>query len=392
MSLRPLLLLIVGLLLCGLVLFAAIAPTPQSADAPIGPPLIADEPAETPEGMIWVPGGTYLMGTDALPPGSENPDRIKLDEVPAHEVEVDGFWIDETEVTNRQFATFVDMTGFVTFAEKVPTREELARSGLDMSNVPDEALFAGSMCFNPEFDRENLVVGPQNWEYQVWMVRRGANWRHPTGPESSIDERMDHPVVHVNWEDAVAFCKWAGKRLPTEAEWEYAARGGPHQERQKYPWGNERDPNGEYVTNYWQGVFPTERLTLDGFETTSPVKSFPPNRLGLYDMSGNVWEWCADYYAADYYAESPRRNPQGPSESYDPHEPDVIKRVQRGGSFMCNVNSCTGYRCAARMRGEFTSSSFHNGFRCVVDSSMIDEYHDAQQKIHEWHSGTAKLQ
>ena len=391
MSTRPLILSVIGLLLCGLVLFAAIGPTPKPTEAPMGPPLIVDEPAETPDGMVWVPGGTFLMGTEVLPPpGSSNPDRIKPDETPAHEVEVDGFWIDETEVTNAQFAKFVEMTGYVTFAEKVPTREELARSGLDMSNVPDEALFAGSMCFNPEFDRDNLVVGPQNWEYQVWMVQRGANWRRPLGPQSSIEDRMDHPVVHVNWEDAVAFCNWAGKRLPTEAEWEYAARGGPNHERLKYPWGNERDPNGEYYANYWQGVFPTERLNLDSFETSSPVRSFPPNALGLYDMSGNVWEWCSDYYAADYYTTSPRRNPRGPASSFDPNEPGVIKRVQRGGSFMCNVNSCTGYRCAARMRGEFTSSSFHNGFRCVVDTSMVDQYLAAQQKIHEWEQSASK--
>ncbi len=381
------LLAVVGLLLCGLLLFAAIAPTPRSTAATIGPPLVVEEPAATPGGMAWVPGGSYVMGTKFVPPpGSPNPDRIKPDEIPAHEVEVDGFWIDETEVTNRQFAQFVAMTGSVTSAEKTPTREDLSRSGLDMSDLPDEALFAGSMCFNPEFDRENLEIGPQNWEYQVWMIQRGADWRHPAGPESTIEDRMDHPVVHVNWEDAVAYCQWAGKRLPTEAEWEYAARGGPHHDDRKFPWGNERDPHGEYVANYWQGVFPTERLNLDGFETTAPVRSFPPNLLGLYDMSGNVWEWCSDYYRDDYYANSPKRNPFGPSTSLDPHKPGVIKRVQRGGSFMCNTNSCTGYRCAARMRGEFTSSTFHNGFRCVVDTSMVDQYDSAQKRIREWES------
>ena len=375
----------VGVLLTGLILFASLAPTTSLTDSKVGPTLIIEEPVETPEGMFRVAGGTFLMGTPDLPrPGEPNPDRIKLDETPAHEVELDGYWIDETEVTNKQFAEFVEMTGFVTFAEKVPTREELARSGLDMSQVPDEELYAGSMCFNPEFDRENLVVGPQNWEYQVWKIQRGADWRHPTGPDSSIEDRMDHPVVHVNWEDAVAFCQWAGKRLPTEAEWEYAARGGPLHDGRKYPWGNERDPDGKYLANYWQGVFPTERLNLDGFESTSPVRSFPPNLLGLYDMSGNVWEWCQDYYHDDYYAVSPRRNPQGPNHSRDIHEPDVIKRVQRGGSFMCNTNSCTGYRCAARMRGEFTSGSFHNGFRCALDPSMIEEHQEAQSRIQKW--------
>lgn len=343
------------------------------------PPLIVEEPEATPDGMAWIPGGVFTMGTtEEVTP--ENPDRFKRDEYPAHEVALDGFWMDRTPVTNRQYAEFVEATGYVTFAEKKPTREDFAASGVDTSRIKEKDLVPGSICFNCAFNHDTLVTGVPNWEYQVWQIVEGADWRHPEGRESSIEDRMDHPVVHVNWDDAVAYCQWAGKRLPTEAEFEYAARGG--REQQKYPWGNELlGPDDTYLCNFWQGTFPTERLNLDGFETSSPVASFPPNAYGLYDMAGNVWEWCSDYYHADYYSISPRRNPQGPDECFDPQEPGIIKRAQRGGSFMCNTNNCTGYRCAARMRGEVTSSSFHNGFRCVVDPSMLDEFHAAQARI-----------
>jgi formylglycine-generating enzyme required for sulfatase activity len=346
------------------------------ADSPL-PPLLVAEPAETPAGMVWIPGGTFVMGS-VEPADPTNPDHLKPDEFPAHEVELDGYWIDETPVTNRQYREFVEMTGHVTFAERTPTREDFAKSGVDVTMIHEKDLVPGSMCFNCEFNRRQLVTGVPNWEYQVWQVVQGANWRHPDGPESSIDNRLDHPVVHVNWDDAVAYCKWAGKRLPTEAEFEYAARGG---RATKYAWGDELVPDGEFQCNFWQGVFPTERLNLDGFETSSPVKTFPPNGYGLYDMAGNVWQWCSDFYRPDYYAHSPRRNPRGPSSSFDPQDPAIVKHVQRGGSFMCNTNSCTGYRCAARMRGEVTSGSFHNGFRCVVDATMIDEYRAAQEQI-----------
>lgn len=344
------------------------------------------------EGMVWIPGGTFEMGTDDIPPPEgPNPDRIKPDEYPAHEVELTSFWIDATPVTNQQYLEFVEMTGYVTFAEKVPTREDFAKSGADVSLIPEEALKPGSMCFNEKFNRDTLVTEGVGWEYQVWQVTDGANWRHPTGPDSSIEDLMDHPVVHVNWEDAVAYCEWAGKRLPTEAEFEYAARNGG--KPVKYFWGNERDPNGNYMCNYWQGEFPTNRLIEDGFKGTNPVTAFEPNELGLYDMAGNVWEWCGDYYHHDYYQVSPKVNPRGPLESFDPREPGIIKRVQRGGSFLCNTNSCTGYRTGARMAGDITSGSFHGGFRCVVDESMLEDFKIAQAKIEKWRAeqGETKL-
>lgn len=381
MSKRLYLLIAASLLICVLLLVAVLVPTGSDASVPAD--LIRREPAPTPAGMVWVPGGVFVMGGDFYPtPGADNPDRIKPDEYPAHTVELDGYWMDRTPVTNEQFAEFVEMTGYVTFAERTPTREDFAKSGIDPSQIPDEALKPGSLCFDGKFDQDHLVQGVPGWEYQVWANVEGANWRRPDGPDSDLDGRMDHPVVHVTWEDAVAYCEWAGKRLPTEAEFEYAARNGG--EEVTYPWGDEFLPDGNYMANYWQGEFPKERRADDGYLTTSPVTAFTPNELGLYDMAGNVWEWCHDFYHAKYYAVSPRRNPKGPAYSHDPLEPHIIKRVQRGGSFMCNVNSCTGYRTRARMRGEIMSSSFHNGFRCVVDPGMLDDYLAAQAGIDEW--------
>ncbi len=353
------------------------------------PALIVEEPSETPPGMVWIPGGRFEMGTDYVPkPGKVNVDRIKRDEYPRHPVELDGFWMDETPVTNAQFAQFVKMTGHVTFAERTPTPADFAKSGVDPKLIPPEGYKPASICFNRNFDRENLVIGPTNWEYQVWHIVEGANWREPEGPGSSIVDRMDHPVVHVNWEDAVAYCRWAGKRLPTEAEFEYASRNGGKDI--KYPWGNDLIQDGKYLCNYFQGSFPLDQQNLDGFLVTSPVKSYPPNELGLYDIAGNVWEWCQDFYAADYYSRSPIRNPKGPTESFDPQEPGIIKKVQRGGSFMCNTNNCTGYRCAARMRGDLMSSSFHNGFRCVVDPTMIENFQQRQAAIAAWKAEQSK--
>lgn len=349
--------------------------------------LIVAAPAPAPADTVWLPGGTFSMGTFFRPtPDGPNPDRIKPDEYPAHEVELDGFWMKTTPVTNREFAEFVAMTGFRTFAERIPTREELLESGLQESQLEEKLFRPTSICFNRNFDQDNLVVGPQNWEYQVWQIVEGADWRRPEGPGSSIEGRETHPVVHINWRDAQAYCEWAGAQLPTEAQFEYASRSGG--KPVKYPWGGELTPGGREVCNYFQGSFPTHHENRDGYLVTSPVKAFPPNAAGLYDMAGNVWEWCRDLYDGTYYSRSPRRNPPGPDRSYDPAAPPEeatqVKRVQRGGSFMCNVNNCTGYRCSARMRGEELSSSFHTGFRYVIEPAGLEHYRERQAAIAAW--------
>jgi formylglycine-generating enzyme len=331
-----------------------LASTETTTRTAVAEPVRVDEPGHTPHGMRWIPGGTFVMGTD-------NPKFP--DEMPAHTVTVDGFWMDETEVTNAQFQEFVDATGYVTVAERKPKREDFAGQVADLSQIPEENLVAGSICFNSSFDPRTLKKDHPLWPYQVWKYEAGANWRHPEGASSTIEGREDHPVVHVSWEDAMAYARWKGHRLPTEAEWEYAARGG--REGEEYPWGNDRNPDGKWLSNIWQGEFPLKNSGDDGYMQTSPAKTFPPNDYGLYDLSGNVWEWCYDWYQPDYYAESPERNPPGPAESFDPLEPNIPKRVQRGGSFMCSDNYCIGYRVAARMKGDAMSGSFHCGFRTV---------------------------
>ncbi len=377
MTKRHYLLFITSFLVCGILLAAVLLPpaVPQA-----GSDLIVREPAERPEGMVWVPGGIFRMGTETpLLETDPNPDRIKQDEFPPHDVELDGFWMDETPVTNRQFAKFVEQTGYKTFAERELTKQDFELRGVDVSHFKQNVIPPGSMCFNNAFDRSHLAKSIPGWEHQVWKIVDGADWRHPDGPESTIEDRMDHPVVHVAWEDAEAYLRWAGKRLPTEAEFEYASRSGG--KNLKYPWGDELTPGNRYLANFWQGEFPTERLNEDGYLTTSPVKAFPPNELGLYDLAGNVWEWCSDLYAADYYQHSPRRNPKGPQVSFDPLNPGAVSRVQRGGSFLCNFNNCTGYRTQARGRGDVASSSYHNGFRGVVDASMLTTFRERQSKI-----------
>jgi formylglycine-generating enzyme len=331
----------------------AVESHPAPSPTPSAPPRFIKAPGPAPEGMVWIPGGTAVLGDDEGRP----------DERPAHSVTIDGFWMDATEVTNAAFKTFADATGYLTIAERTPKREDFTGQVADINAIPAENLVAGSICFNPKFDRRSLAKDQPLWPLQVWQYVKGANWRHPDGPTSSIDDKLQHPVVHVAWEDAIAYCKWAHKRLPTEAEWEYAARGG--QKAAIYPCGNELVHDGKWLANIWQGEFPETHEVKDGFRTTAPVASFPPNGYGLFDMAGNVWEWCNDFYRPDYYRFAPLANPHGPSDSFDPLEPDSPKRVQRGGSFMCSDNYCRGYRITARMKQAPDSGTFHAGFRCV---------------------------
>jgi formylglycine-generating enzyme required for sulfatase activity len=301
------------------------------------------EGAEGIDGMVWIPAGKFWRGSEEFSDAS-----------PVSEVEVDGFWMDRTEVTNRQFAAFVAATGYQTVAERAPDPEQFV-------GAPRELLVPGSIVFDPPAGPVDRAQ-PLSW----WRYAPGADWRHPTGPGSSIEGRGDHPVVQVCWDDAVAYARWAGKRLPTEAEWEYAARGGL--DRKRYVCGDEPRPGGRWPANLWQGRFPVENTASDGFIATAQVGSFPANAFGLHDMSGNVWEWCADWYQPDSYRRGPARNPTGPESSYDPDEPEVPKRVQRGGSFLCGDDYCARYKPAARGKGAPDSAAWHIGFRCVRSS------------------------
>ncbi len=316
--------------------------------------------ASAPAGMIWIPGGEFSMGsTDPL---------ARADESPVHRVRIDGFWMDQTEVTNAQFRAFVAATGYKTVAERPVDWEEFRKHVPPGTPKPSaEELAGGSLVF--VMPAPTSAAGDLQW----WRWVRSACWKHPEGPGSSIDGREQHPVVHIAYEDALAYSKWAGKRLPTEAEWEFAARGGL--DGKINVWGDE--PISPTRANTWQGEFPVSNTREDGFIAAAPVKSYAPNSYGLYDMAGNVWEWCSDLYRPDTYTLQLRAagpgvvvsNPAGPDKSFDPrnpHEPEL--RVLRGGSFLCNDSYCASYRPSARMASSPDTGLANAGFRCVADA------------------------
>ena len=316
---------------------AAIAKSPEGASPPS-------------RNMVWISGGTFRMGSD----------RHYPEEAPAHKVTVDGFWIDRTPITNQDFYKFVSATGHVTTAEIKPV-------AADYPGVLPHMLRAGSLVFTPP----NHLVDLGDWG-QWWQFKFGANWRRPSGPRSSIAGLADHPVVHIAFADAAAYAKWAGKELPTEAEWEYAARGGI--DGAEFAWGDDLTPGDKHRANTWQGEFPHENLVEDGYPRTSPVIAFPPNGYGLYDMIGNVWEWTTDWYAPNYEVDPQKfccipENPQGGLEtaSYDSCQPEILipRKVLKGGSHLCAPNYCRRYRPAARHAQPVDTSTSHIGFRCV---------------------------
>jgi sulfatase modifying factor 1 len=320
-------------------------------------------PAAAPDGMMWIPGGEFSMGCAdprGMPHGGTDP---MVDARPIHRVRVRSLWMDATEVTNDRFAEFVAATGYVTVAERIPRPE-------DFPGAPPEKLLAGSIVFTPPDQPVPLRDATGAAHLQWWSYVPGACWRHPTGPDSDLEGLGAQPVVHVAYEDAEAFACWAGKRLPTEAEWEFAARGGLT--GASYPWGTEFRPDGRWMANTWQGRFPIENTAADGFAGIAPVGRYASNGYGLHDMSGNVWEWCSDWYRPDTFAvdagpggERVTVDPHGPADSFDPQEPGQPKRVQRGGSFLCSDQYCSRYIVGTRGKGEVTSATNHIGFRCV---------------------------
>lgn len=315
-----------------------------------------DKVTESKEGMVWIPGGEFMIGT--------NDDEAYSPEKPGHPVKVDGFWMDITEVTNAEFQKFVNATGYITVAENVPDWDELKKQLPPGTPRPDpKDLVPASLVY---IQPQNKVTNTQDVS-QWWNWVPGANWKHPEGPGSNIKNRMNYPVVHIAYEDAVAYCKWAGKRLPTEAEWEFAARNCLNQKR--FAWGDELRPGGKIMANIWQGVFPDEDKKEDGFAGTSPVKNFKPNCYGLYDMIGNVWEWTSDWYDSQAYLKIAKNqvssNPKGPDKSFDIEDRYAIKRVVKGGSFLCSENYCVNYRPSARRGQAYDSGTSNIGFRCV---------------------------
>jgi len=318
---------------------------------------------KAPDGMIWVDRNTFLQG-------AKDSDNYAMPrEKPAHMVTVDGFYIDVTEVTNKQFKAFVDASNYMTIAEREIDWEEMKKELPPNTPKPhDSILQPGSLIFNKDV---NAVVNMENYG-QWWTWKTGADWKHPYGPESTIEGKDDYPVVHVAYQDAIAYCKWANRRLPTEAEWESAAQG--KNSNTIFTWGNDAaklDANA----NTWQGVFPTNNESQDGFEFISPVKSYPPNSIGLYDMAGNVWEITSDFFSVKYYNEldtsKPIVNPKGPNKHFNPNNPYQVEHVMKGGSFLCHASYCASYRISAKMGVSVDSGSDHMGFRTVATPDML---------------------
>lgn len=337
---------------------ATSAPEPPSNGANFLP-TVANEtpaPANAPRGMVWITGGEFSMGAQDPPDMDKVGMQATTDSRPIHRVYVDGFFMDKTDVTNAQFAEFVKATGYVTVAEKAPRAE-------DFPGAAPENLVAGGVVFAPPDHAVAL-----NDHFQWWSYVKGANWRHPTGPESSLKGKENYPVVQIAYEDAEAYAKWAHKRLPTEAEWEFAARGGLS--GKPFVWGDEFRPKGKWMANTYQGHFPDKDTGSDGFTGLSPVAQFAANGYGLYDMAGNVWQWTSDWYRPDYYKQlasigGVARNPQGPDAPFDPAEPKEKKKTHRGGSFLCTDQYCSRYMVGTRGKGEVSTGTNHLGFRCV---------------------------
>ena len=315
-------------------------------------------PSQTPEGMVWVSGGEFSMGAQDPPAMDEVGMQATRDSRPIHRVYVDAFWMDKTDVTNEEYARFVRATKYVTVAERKPKAE-------DFPGAPPENLVPGAVVFTPP---DHPV--PLNNHYQWWSYVPGTNWKHPTGPKSNLNGHANCPVVDLAYEDAEAYAKWVGKRLPTEAEWEFAARGGLT--GKPFVWGDEFRPHGQWMANTFQGRFPILDTGEDGHVGITPVETYPPNGYGLYDMAGNVWQWVSDWYRPDYYqqlisAGGVAHNPRGPVSSFDRDEPGQPKRVMRGGSFLCTDQYCSRYMVGTRGKGEVSTGTNHLGFRCVKD-------------------------
>ena len=338
----------------------------SAADAKFLPTVVnrAPAPSPAPNGMVWIPGGEFSMGANDPPDMDEVGMKATKDARPIHRVYVDGFFMDKTDVTNAEFAKFVKATGYVTIAERKPRPE-------DFPGAPPEKLVAGGVVFTPP----NHPV-PLDNHLQWWSYVPGANWRHPYGPGSDIKGKDNYPVVQIAYPDAQAYAKWAGKRLPTEAEWEFAARGGLT--GKPFVWGDSFRPEGKWMANTHQGSFPNYDSGADGYAGVAPVAKFPANPYGLFDMAGNVWQWTSDWYRPDYYQQlastgKVTRDPQGPDAPYDPAEPSQPKKVHRGGSFLCTDQYCSRYIVGTRGKGEVSTGTNHLGFRCVQDTPSKEQ-------------------